>query len=497
MKTLKFKCTLLTDVILNMKAATTGPNETLDFIPGSNFLGIAAATLYGDDRISPETKSVLFHSGEVRFGDAHPSRNGARGLKAPASMFYPKLSGPEEELYIHHLIPSEKDLSGIQLKQCRRGFYDFSGNDNIGRLIPTTTSFALKSAYDRRERRSKDEQLFGYQSLGKGLTMYFTVEFDDRAAEFMEKVRKALVGDRRIGRSRSAQYGLVNIEYVGDNGFIEIDGGQPFTEKKEKYAAVYADSRLIFLDEYGIPTFRPTAGQLGLAGEVDWGKSQIRSFRYAPWNFKRQCFDTDRCGLEKGSVLVVRLPKDDNAIDFSSRYVGSYRNEGFGRVIYNPPFLKADNEGKALYALAADPKDKNKDTCRKDDKSNVSTPLIAYLKGRKKDAEAYESAIRIVNEWTEKNARLFKKVDFASQWGTVRSIATSAESLEKLKEDLFGVDGKDPNGYLMHGIAKDKWKGQRLEALRDFMNKVQADKLLSDEMARLAIVNLASEMGKK
>ena len=48
MTTIKFKCTLLSDVILNQKAATDGPNKTLDFIPGSSFLGIAASRLYSE-----------------------------------------------------------------------------------------------------------------------------------------------------------------------------------------------------------------------------------------------------------------------------------------------------------------------------------------------------------------------------------------------------------------------------------------------------------------
>ena len=42
MKTLYFKCTLLTDVIITQSAATDGHQSTLDYIPGSNFLGICA-----------------------------------------------------------------------------------------------------------------------------------------------------------------------------------------------------------------------------------------------------------------------------------------------------------------------------------------------------------------------------------------------------------------------------------------------------------------------
>ena len=126
MKTLKFKCTLLSDIILNQKAATEGPNTTLDFIPGSNFLGIVASELYG--KLPNVDALAIFHSGKVRFGDAHPSKGEMRSLKVPACMYYPKLKSAEDELYIQYAIPniSSDEIKKLQLKQCRSGFYDFS-----------------------------------------------------------------------------------------------------------------------------------------------------------------------------------------------------------------------------------------------------------------------------------------------------------------------------------------------------------------------------------
>lgn len=507
-KTLKFRCTLLTDVILNARAATAGPNETLDFIPGSNFLGIVASQLYpleqaagkasddsdkSDSRFSKEVASMVFHSGKVRFGDAHPSGDGVRGLKVAASLFYPKLSSPEKELFVHHLIPEDADMSGKQLKQCRQGFYTFSPRettDRKGRKVSTSTSFALKSSYDRQQRRSKDEQLFGYQSLDKGVTMYFSIEFDnDVTDDIIEKVKDALVKGNRIGRSRSAQYGLVRIEYVDDEEFQEINGERPDGGEAGALVAVYADSRLIFLDEYGMPTFRPSPAQLGLeGGTVVWEKSQIRTFRYAPWNFKRQCFDTDRCGIEKGSVFVVSIPKGYKS-DFESKYIGSYRNEGFGRVIYNPPFLAADDDGKATYALIPDYVAPQSDA----GSTAVDIGLIKYLRERKKEEEGRDIVFEKVNAWVEHNKGAFRKGDYASQWGRIRSLATSALTLEDLHASLFA----EPTGYLVHGIAKDKWKGDKVEVLKDFVKEVMADRNLTDAMARLAVVNLASEMGKK
>ncbi len=162
MKTLKFKCKLLSDVILNQKAASEGANNTLDFIPGSNFLGIVAARYDNFDDDAME----VFHSGKVRFGDAHPvckDHENMRTLRVPASMYYPKLKKASEVCYIHHEYDRDKEGDGgnpQQLKQCRQGFYAFE--NSAGFKAETSTNFALKSAYDREARRSKDSQMFGY-----------------------------------------------------------------------------------------------------------------------------------------------------------------------------------------------------------------------------------------------------------------------------------------------------------------------------------------------
>ena len=479
MSTLKFKCTLLTDVILNQKAASEGPNETLDFIPGSNFLGITASKLYRE--MNEETMN-LFHSGVVRFGDAHPSVDGMRGLKIPASMFYPKLGNPSTELYIHHAIPKmdSDELRKKQLKQCRNGFYKFADNNAV--LINIDKNFAIKSAYDKIQRRSKDEQMYGYQSLQEGLVLYFEVEVQDEA--LVAKVRDALAGKQHIGRSRTAQYGLVEIAPFEYNDVTT----QP---AQGEYVTVYADSRLIFLDETnGLPTLQPTAQQLGLLGEICWEKSQILTFQYAPWNFQRQCFDTDRCGIEKGSVFVVKA----NDCPKQSQYVGSYKNEGFGKVIYNPSFLEAFADGKAKIAIV------EQDTNTPNENTPVElsgTKLLDYLATQQVKALIEQSAYEQVEKWASNYAHLFTSDTFASQWGTIRRIAMQNSTKQAIQYELFDKckeknDKKQPDAYLTHGVAADKWKERgRLSKLQAFVNA------LNDQNAQIAMINLASEMAKK
>ncbi|MDY6375489.1 MAG: hypothetical protein SPL69_05175, partial [Succinivibrionaceae bacterium] len=209
MEKLQFRCTLKSDVVLSASPATQGGGRTLDFIPGNAFLGIAASSLYDKE---DEHTWLLFHSSQVRFGDAHPSLEGRRGLHVPAALFYPKLKSVTEECYVRYKTPETEAVKDMQLKQCRSGYYAFDDAAHTASLVKTSLGLAIKSAYDSERRRSRDEQMFTYQSLRKGLVMYFEVELDDDAASCRDELVKALTGERHVGRSRSAEYGLVEIE---------------------------------------------------------------------------------------------------------------------------------------------------------------------------------------------------------------------------------------------------------------------------------------------
>lgn len=470
-KTLKFKCTLESDIVLSQTSSSEGNQKTLDFIPGNNFLGVVARELYAEG----STESLeFFHSGKLRFGDAHPSVYGIRGLKVPASMYYPKLSSARKECYIHHL--TDHDATAIrdkQLKQCREGFYSF--DEARGMYVDLQKNFTIKSAYDSQKRRSKDHQMFGYEALAKDLIMYFEIE-SDLSDEINKIIVDAICGKKHIGRSRTAEFGLVNIEQAD---YQEIVSSEPASSLD--FVTVYADGRLIFLDENGEPTYQPTADALGVAGgEIDWAKSQIRTFQYAPWNGKRHTYDTERCGIEKGSVFVIR--QNGASCPNRSQYVGWYKNEGFGKVIYNPAFLKGNSceQGKALYTL--EDYEDGKEVSPNEDKPVSS--LIDFLLNKRNATESNQTVYQVVQDAVALFEPSFRKGAFASQWGSIRNIAMISPDSNVL---ISYIDS-----YLSHGIAKDKWEERgRKKRLDDFM-KANIDKDLQSIM-----INLASEMAKK
>lgn len=470
-KTIKFKCTLESDLVLSQTSSSEGNQKTLDFIPGNNFLGIVASKIYRDG----STESLeIFHSGKVRFGDAHPSVDGIRGLKVPASMYYPKLGSASQECYIHHLTDHNSlDIKAKQLKQCREGFYSFG--EATGKPVDVQKNFTIKSAYDSVARHSKDGQMFGYESLSKGLVMYFEVE-SELSDEQNQRIVDALCGKKHIGHSRSAEFGLVTIE--------QADYQEVYSTKqdaKSEYATIYADGRLLFLDENGGFTYQPTAKDLGIDGGcIDWSKSQIRTFQYAPWNGKRHTYEADRCGIEKGSVFVVKL--NGATCPEKSQYVGLFNNEGFGKVIYNPLFLAGNISelGKALFTL----EEKKQEAASSSLVPKPDSTLIDFLTNKKQTVESNQTVYRVVQEEVIILDPYFKKGKFASQWGSIRSLAMITSDGQQL---ITAIDA-----FLSHGVAQAKWEEQSRKDLLDAFMKQHKEKDLQSIM-----INLASEMAKK
>ncbi len=481
MKPLYFKCKLLTDVIISQSSATDGHQFTLDFIPGSNFLGIAAKELYDDTKLTKEEQLLLFHTGDVQFGDAHVMHKGIRTLRIPASMHYPKLQKVEYKCYIHH---GHEHIEGEQLKQCRSGFYAFKADEKKIYKKEVGTNYAIKSAYDYETRRSKDSQMYGYESMEEGLEFLFEVRLSENALKLEKKICEAFTEKvMRVGRSKTAQYGLVKISTADESQFPEY---KKQDLNKDNLQIVYADSRLIFFDtETGLPTFRPTLEDLGFKdGEIAWEYCQIRTFQYAPWNGTRMTYDADRCGIEKGSVFVIKgaesIPEQN--------VIGKFKNEGFGKVIYNPSFLeysdKNNEKGVATWDFITEkPEDDTKDF----DTTKTDNDLLNYLRERKEFGVITRTILEKVNEFVKKHKSIFQGESFNSQWGNIRSIATANDE-DKIYDALF----KKGTGYLMHGVGKDKWDdNKRSEKLERFIKDNESLGI------KKLLINLASEMQKE
>lgn len=448
-----YKCTLLSDVVLNNKMATEGNMTTLDYIAGSNFLGIVAKEIYAN--YTDKAYSIL-HTGDVSFGDAHISLDGTEVSYAmPFSLFKDKLD--KTKTWVHHLLKENhfEDFrkKGIQLKQERSGYLTPSRNI----LKSPEKNFALKSAQDRDERRSKDGAMFGFESLKAGQVYVFSIRYEN--AEYQEIVEKFLTGNKRIGKSKTAQYGQVDIQPIANPTLIKT------IETPQDYTIVYAESNLCFFNEFGQTTFQPKPKDLGLSGgEICWKKSQIRTYAYSPWNGIRNTPNTQRDCILKGSVFYVKgvAPK----IEIDS--VGEYKAEGLGRVIYNPRFLEGnESSGDWEFVDYGDKNSNNENQKNENDDTpnSVNTPLGQFLKVqfdvKKYELKLSESVHLSIHEKQEdKSSGKYKftqelrtKDISPSQWGNIRQEALNADSLEALVIKLF-FDSKTIGEFIDKHISE-------------------------------------------
>ena len=475
MKQINFKCKLLSDVVLKSTSATEGASENLDYIPGAKFLGIAAKSLY--DTTDSEKTLDIFHNGNVQFGDAHICIKGKRTLKVPASWFFKKGNSVGDDKYLHHKLTEDikQDLSekGIQLKQARKGYF----SDN--KFINIDNNFSIKSAYDSSKRRAKDSQMYGYFALPKGSVWEFTVNTKDK---YIDEITSSLVGRKRIGRSRSAEYGLVKINIIKDNK-VALD-----ENIKAGEVIMYAESNLCFYNDLGQNTLQPKASQLGFSDDVTikWNKSQVRTRTYQTWNSKRYNRDADRVIIEKGSVFIVDTKENVNSSIFSIG-IGSHKNEGFGRVIVNPDFLTSDNEKLNLSLKKFELTTTIEYPIKEGSKDSL---LIEFLKAKQAEKKRVIGVDELVNNFKKNHLSTFGGIT-ASQWGQVRNYAKHAANEKVLKQLLFAKEV----GYFMHGQSEHKWReSNRRWTLKE---SLFGSNSIVPEGSKLEFVQkLASEMGK-
>jgi hypothetical protein len=483
MKQIKFECTFLSEVILNQSSATMQSTENLDYIPGSKFLGIVANKM----------GNYPAWGNSVRFGDAHLAHGAHYSLKIPYCVFEPK--GKEgTEYWIQHLNTPEKLNSlrteqNIQLKQVRKGYFVNNLDEKSNFLQMPHKTFSLKSAYDQHLRRSKDEQMYGYTALEKGSKWYFSVWFKEGELEedkLKENLISALEGRHNLGKSRSAQYGRVEIKKV--NFQMDYPSGSAEKVENTEYQTIYFLSNACFFTQDGLPTANPTAQQLGIDGTICYEHSQIRTRLYAPYNGTRKTRDTDRFIVEKGSVIV--FTSETSYTEGGVSWVESaFLNEGFGQVLYNPAFLAASTWTP------------NGEAAEKNSKISVFNPPIAGIsiseklldiraKVVQKDDPMLKRAKDFIKAHTSKMDKLTN-----SQWGQVRTLAKKSSNLGTLQTLLF----MEHIGFLVTAKRAPLWatiKDELEKELKDLQKEATKNPAKTLRECKDFLIHLANLMQK-
>lgn len=426
MRTQWFEVELLSDVVVSSRGATAGSHRSLDYLPGSAFLGLAASGGFDPG---------LLWSGSVVLGDAYPlSSGGEIAFPVPFSYHLPK--GTEEG---DGAVP-EDGTSGLpgkeQRRQLREGYFTPPGT-----MVRVEKTFRIKTAIDRdRGGRAKDNQLFGYEAIKAGRRYAMCLHAGPAVApEAFDEVVKRLEGEKRLGRSRSAEYGRVRI--TRRDGAVPL----PAPEPRGNRVCFYLLSDLA-LSTNGCPRLLPRAGDFGLeGGKFEAGFSFLRTRRYSPWNYFYNSRLTERQVISRGSVITFEAdlaPDTDRLKALAEGLlpgVGDYREDGLGRVLVNPAFLFAP---PALLKDAVGPA-ASADVPGEPPAGKLAAHLRRRREERSLQLEAVKKGRALADEWYAIH-RKANHPPSKTQWSKVRAIcaadpAASGNLREEIQE-FFGAD---------------------------------------------------------
>jgi hypothetical protein len=452
MRELIFQVTLQSDIVLPATSNTEGKIDQLDFIAGSNFLGMVAKNY---DKF--QNSFDVFHGGKVRFGDAHILKDGKMSYKMPLCIFSEKT----DEIIVKNQILDDLSLLK-QAKQLRNG-YITAGKEQLF----VEYAFSQKSAYDKAKRTSKDGQMYGYKAIKKGSTWQFVVKVEGISNDDEKLLVETLLSSTRLGKSKSAEYGQIKIEQKGSAQDISKEADLA------KEVVLYCNSRLALVDERGNPTLELKHICEGLSeANTVYAKTQIRTTSFTQYNTARAAKDYERVCINKGSVIVLQNITDEQLQKIKNG-VGAYLSEGFGEVIINPGFLLEPD-----FAFKPRPKGEIKKDEREKITQIFSNTTVQFLANRH---NATIDMLDIANEVATFVAT-HKKSTFSnikpSQWGNIRSIASSNQNdfVEKIKT------------YISSGTKKWEEKQQNI-----LLTTIENHKMDKQKFTKL----LAMKMGGK
>lgn len=420
------------DIVLPATSNTQGNIEALDFIPGSNFLGMAA-TRYKEYQNSFD----LFHSGKVRFGDATILHGNKETYKMPLSFFYEKTDSFKLK---NQAIESLEML--IQAKQLRSGYITTDKEQ-----VFVEHSYAQKSAYDKENRRSKESSMYGYKAIRSGTKWQFSLKIESISAEDEKLLIETLRSSTRLGKSKSAEYGQVLITHLKSE-----DVASQSDEAKEKETILYCNSRLALIDSEGNPTFELTSLCEGLTdSHIVAEKTQIRTSSFTPYNGVRQTKDYERVCINKGSVIVLKDISYEQKVQIA-KGAGAFLSEGFGDILINPSFLTTPLS-KLPHAT--------KEDVRKEEMSITDTTTKFLLQRKNTKNNELEIANEVA-EFINTRKEEYKNIK-PSQWGNIRSIAQNSDDFfTQIKEYISG--------------GAKKWDKPLIDLFEHAVNKHKIDK---------------------
>tara|TARA_B100001094_G_scaffold56327_1_gene51803 strand:+ start:2303 stop:3898 length:1596 start_codon:yes stop_codon:yes gene_type:complete len=473
----------LDPIVLTEQATATLQHTSLDFISGHTLLGALAAQQY--TRLSPEISWTLFHSGKVRFSPAYLVHQQQVCLPTPLCWQKPKKSLQAEE--VSNSLYSDFQTDNKLWQPLSKPYVCASGDYPQPKMQRIT-----RTALDDKKGTAKEGQLYSYNAIEAGQTFLFWIETDDKEAQatFIDILADSM--KLRIGRSRSTEYGGVQLQSIQDANFAE-NWLQPSTEPSKQLVLWCLADAECYTQE-GAPTYTPALADISeLQGQLNPQKSQIKTKRIRRFNQKRQGFDGEQLLISKGSVLVYDLKqplKQDALQKLQRQGLGVNQQQGLGWISVNPAWLSYEKiDARSLEPIGITL------PCMKQPMMDSTvlevqedTPLMRWVQAQAKADQTRQQDIKDKDKLIQavfacyNNARSFKGVLHAqpygvskTQWGKMKE-AVDNLSPESWHSALFNTEkgicnvNTDTNGWGCSWLDEDNKPVTFAEAFKKQLN---------------------------
>ena len=363
---LRYRLKMIAPAVIPVADGDPNKIVTRKDIPGSHLWGAAAWHYLNQHGHTPEDDAFrsAFLDGSLRFLTAYPEASDPKEPNEPLKRMIPLPHSirefKEDGTLVNFLENLDEDQKKVSKRRLSRHYARIWDTDLHTQTVKTELNYHhARAANDRRIGRALSSE----EANGGSLFTYEAIQTD-------QSFQGAVLGSEsnllnliklmpksttiRIGRSRSAQYGEVEIDWIGDkpqdfkeivewNGF-DTSHSHSDTNDDDKRLIITTLSPLLAVNDRGHPDacfpVQELANILGLSDNAipQLVSSFTRTEPISGYNTHLRLPRQQWQAIGAGSVFVFELtpnPAEEKLLELEHNGLGLRKGEGFGRIAVN------------------------------------------------------------------------------------------------------------------------------------------------------------------
>lgn len=323
MRKLNYTITTLEPLIITSHSDDPNMYETLQYIRGTVIQGLAAQLYLRKHKNADKAFNRLIIKGGCIFTNAFPVSENCKFFPAPFSLVKEKYN----EGKVHNLLFNEIDVQTKGISNL------VSIQEEKIKLLTLRKEVRLHNEIDDLKRTTSNGILFNYQSVPPGVVFEGQISINGTDEDF--KLIKGLFshGEFRIGRSSTAEYGLVRFEWIDDfvseenieeskNDAVEVIGSQAILTLISD-TIVFNENGFSCLSLDSLSSYLKDATVLKSVSR----RSRIEGFLNV-WKLRKPSENVFAAG---SSFLLNKMPA--NVKELQVNGIGERTQEGYGQVV--------------------------------------------------------------------------------------------------------------------------------------------------------------------